>query len=85
MWSCPCMHLQARVRIDVIEVLERGGELGQHRGCVSQVHPALIVATERVDEATKLSAMPLLWGLQTGVLIGVRPSDLAMRRVSCAM
>ena len=34
---------------------------------------------------TKLSAMPLLCGLQTGVVIGVRPSDLAMRLVSCAM
>ena len=34
---------------------------------------------------TKLSAMPLIRGLQTGVLIGVRPSDLAMRRMSYAM
>jgi len=34
---------------------------------------------------TKLSAMPLLCGLHTGVLIGVRPSDLATRRVSWAM
>ncbi len=34
---------------------------------------------------TKLSAMPLLWGLQTGVVTGLSPKDRAMARVLPAM
>ena len=68
--------------MNLVEVFEGCRELGEHCRRVAKVHPALVVAPEVL---TKLSAMPLLCGLQTGVLIGVKPSDLAMRRVSCAM
>ena len=37
--------------MDLVEVLEGGGELGQHCCRVAEVHPALVVAPERVDEA----------------------------------
>ena len=39
----------------------------------------------RLTVLTKLSVMPLLCGLHTGVLTGVRPSELAMCLVSCAI
>lgn len=68
--------------MDFVEVLERVWQLRQHRRCIAQVHAAHVVALEDVQ---KLSAMPLLCGLQTGVLIGFRPNDLAMPRVSCAI
>ena len=37
--------------MDLVEVLEGVGQLGQHGGRIAQVHPALIVAPEGVDEA----------------------------------
>lgn len=66
----------------LVEVFERGRQLSKDGGRIGQVHAAEIVAPERVDES---SAMPLLWGLHTGVLIGFSPSDVAIRRVSSAM
>ena len=68
--------------MNLVEVLEGRCQLSEHGGSVSEVHPALVVPPERVDEAL---ATPLLCGLQTGVVIGCRPKDRAIRLVSCAM
>jgi hypothetical protein len=43
------------------------------------------VTRSRLKVLTKLSAMPLLCGLHTGVLMGLRPSERASARVSAAM
>ena len=37
--------------MDLVEVLEGGGELSEDRWRVGKVHPALVVAPEGVDEA----------------------------------
>ena len=66
----------------LVEVLEGRRQLGQHRARVTQVHAGHVVALEGVP---KLSAMPLLCGLQTGVLMGLRPSERASALVSAAM
>ena len=50
--------------MDLVEVLERRGELGQHGGRVGQIHPALIVAPKRVDGAL---------GQELGVTVGRAP------------
>ena len=68
--------------MDLVEVLERRRQLRQDGPGIAEVHATDVVALEGVDEAL---AMPLLCGLHTGVLTGVRPSDLAMHRVSWAM
>lgn len=47
-----------------VEVLEGRRQLRQHRPRVTQIHACHVVVF------TKLSAMPLLCGLQTGVLMG---------------
>jgi hypothetical protein len=67
----------------LIEVLEGCGHLRHHRSRIGKVHAADVVA--RLNVFTKLSAMPLLWGLHTGVLTGLRPSCRAICRVSAAM
>jgi hypothetical protein len=43
------------------------------------------LTSSRLNVGTKLSAMPLLCGLRTGVLIGFNPSWRATLRVSAAM
>src|SRR5437868_5471037 len=44
-------HLQARVRMHGVEVLEGRRQLLQDGGCVGEVHAADVVALEGVDEA----------------------------------
>ena len=44
-------HLQTRMRVDLVEVLERTRQLRQHRRRVTQVHTAHVVALEGVHEA----------------------------------
>ncbi len=62
-------HPQTRVWVHLIEVLERVRQLCQHGACIAEVHPADVVAFERVDEA-----------LGHAVLIG--PELLAVRRLA---
>ena len=76
-------HLQTRMRVDFVEVLERTRQLRQHRWRVTQVHTAQVVALEGVHEALRPCRCSA--GYTRGVLVGFRSSDLAMPRVSCAM
>jgi len=57
------------MRMHLVEVLEGRWQLRQYRLRVTQVHARLKVLT-------KLLAMPLLCGLQTGVLMGFRPARM---------
>lgn len=53
-------HPQARVRVHFVEVLECGGQLREHRMRVPEVHAALVVAPEGVDEAFRDAVIPLI-------------------------
>jgi len=75
-------HFQGRVRMHLVEVLERSWQLGQHRRRVAKVHAAEVIASEGVDEAL---GHAVALRLHTGVLIGFSPNARAMRRVSSAM
>jgi len=60
--------------VNLVEVLERRGQLRQDGPGIAEVHAADVVALERIDEAF---AMPCSAAAH-GVFTGVRPSDLAM-------
>jgi hypothetical protein len=64
--------------MNLVEVLERCGQICQDCLRIAEVLPTDVVVT-------KLSAMPLLCGLHTSVFTGMSPSDPAMCLVSCAM
>lgn len=70
------------MRMHLVEVLEGGRQLCQHRLGIPQVHTRHVVAFEGVHEAL---GDAMLCGLQTGVLMGLRPSERASARVSAAM
>ena len=65
-----------------VDVFERSRKLSKNCRRVFEVHVPEVVPPERIDEAF---GIPLLCGLHTGVLVGFRPSDLTIRRVSSAI
>ena len=69
------------MRIHLVEELEGRWQLRQQRARVTQVHGRHIAALEGL---TKLSAIPLLCGLQTGVLMDLSSSARARAQVSAA-
>lgn len=58
----------------LVEALEGRRQLFENRPGITQVYAEHVVTLEGVDEA---SAMPLLCGLHTGVLMGFKPSAQA--------
>src|SRR5882672_7942028 len=68
-------HFQARVRVHLVEVLERGRQLSKNRWRIAQVHAAQVVAPEGIDEA--LSNAVALWAAHRCVdrLQAQRPGD----------
>ena len=68
--------------MNFVEVLECRRQLRQDGSRIAEVHSADVVTFEGVDEAF---GHAVALRAHTGVLTGVRPSDLAMRLVSWAM
>ena len=66
------VHLQTRVRVHGVEVLEGRRQLVHYGGCVGQVHQTDVVALEGVDEAL-------------GHAVALRAADRRVRRLEAQL